>query len=456
MSKRLLIAWLGASLVAVVCLSPATAPAMEPHVDCREPFVFDGADVNVVALPYRSAGEAATPVREIGQRLALLIKLDVLSHILEYGSIGAVQMEVPNGVRDDAPCRPELVIPQLLGQRGGARTQVAKGHGVIFVWGILYEEQQDIVVQSYARFLRRDSSETIALNAGGLEFRMQPDSGTVAFSPQLLSKKLLDAVAASYSKADFVRTEARDDAPGEPLPRPIAKCFNCGDVAPTAFQVDEKKGEWIHVRWLDPRSLDTHAGWIHAAGGLSGQSLHSILPELSFVEGTVGYLRQRVAVQRGEHLPKALAALTERSFESFQQASEMARTPTTAGIGRQLGGVVQLLQDDGERLVRAHRDFDGALAFAPYSANAMTLAAVTQIAAEWNQGHSLSSERMLADRLTAAAMLSDDSAGALNNLWNFYKLLQMRTTIGAEQQLSPAEVAQRLHDVDLIRTPPAL
>ena len=53
-------------------------------------------------------------------------------------------------------------------------------------------------------------------------------------------------------------------------------------------------------------------------------------------------------------------------------------------------------------------------------------------------------------------MLSDDSAGALNNLWNFYKLLQMRTTIGAEQQLSPAEVAQRLHDVDLIRTPPAL
>lgn len=448
MNARPLIAALAAMLW-VMGVWPAGAVAGAPHVDCRAPFVFDGADVNVVVLPYRSAANSSVPLGEIGQRLALLIKLDVFSHILDYGSIGAVQMEVPFNVGNDTSCDPQLVMAQLLGQHGGALKEVAQGRGVIFVWGILYEEEQDVVVQTYARFLRRDTSEAIALQAGGLDFTVQPSTATVAFAPQLFPKDRMVAIEKSFTKADVVRTQPRDDAPGQPLPHDVAKCFGCSHIPSTAFQVQQIEGEWIQVRWLSPGTDIPRSGWIHAAGRLGGESLDQVLPELSFIEGTVGYLRQRVAESRGEHLPQALSSLTARSFESFQ-AAEAAQASTAVAVGQQLSGLVQMLQRDEDRLLRAQRDFDAAIQLTPYDAHAVTLAAVTRIVAEWNARHAVTAEEELADRLTSAVMLSEQPAAAVSNLRNFYKLLQTRTAVGAAR-LSSAEVAQRLHDVELIR-----
>ena len=99
--------------VLMVLLFTRLTQAGMAHRDCRFPMVFEGAAVNVVVLPYSYAGRNYS-LSNLGNRLSLLVKLDVLSHILEYGSVGAVQMEMPEGVPSDDPsCLPETVLPIL-------------------------------------------------------------------------------------------------------------------------------------------------------------------------------------------------------------------------------------------------------------------------------------------------------------------------------------------------------
>ena len=205
-------------LLIVLQLS-VSAKAMEAHHDCRTPMVFEGAAVNVVVLPYHYAGGNSSSLTNMGNRLSLLVKLNVLSHILEYGSVGAVQMEMPESAsRDDPSCQPEIVLPKLLGATPGAQQKLASGHGLVLVWGLLYEEGDDVFVQTYARFLRRDAEEVVTFDAGGVSFSAKPSSQLLAFTPQKLSQQQLDQVENSYRKADFIRTEPNDNAPGERLP----------------------------------------------------------------------------------------------------------------------------------------------------------------------------------------------------------------------------------------------
>src|SRR5712691_8365687 len=82
-------------LVSIALLFSAPwARAGIQHVDCRHPIVFPGSAVNVVVLSYRHMGTTEASLSDAGKRLSLLVKLDNLYHILPYGSIGSVQMEL--------------------------------------------------------------------------------------------------------------------------------------------------------------------------------------------------------------------------------------------------------------------------------------------------------------------------------------------------------------------------
>src|SRR6516225_6336769 len=188
-----LIRWM---MVLTSLLFVQVAQAGMPHRDCRFPMVFEGAAVNVVVLPYRYAGESDS-LTSLGNRLSLLVKLDVLTNILEYGSVGAVQMEMPEGTsKNDPSCLPETVLPILLGSRPpqmglagmydtrGSANALRPGHALVLVWGLLYEEGEDVFVQTYARFLRRDTEESFQFEAGGSSFFAKPSSQLLAFTPQ--------------------------------------------------------------------------------------------------------------------------------------------------------------------------------------------------------------------------------------------------------------------------------
>jgi hypothetical protein len=249
------------------------------HQICSNPSVFADAEVNLVVLPYVSVGGSKSSLDDIGQRLALIVKLDTFAHVLEYGSLGATQMEVPQGADPDT-CLPQVVIPKLLGQTPGADVTAEKGKGLIIVWGVLYEEDDDVVIQSYARFLRRDTSESLSFSIDKFNFMGQPSSQVVAFAPRAFKKSLLSEIENSYQRADFVHKEPKDDSEGEPLPRPVAKCISCrGELTP-GFQVQEYKGEWIHVRWIDPISRREREGCRYP-GQCTARTIAGFLPEIA-------------------------------------------------------------------------------------------------------------------------------------------------------------------------------
>jgi hypothetical protein len=440
----------------LVCLlSARLAHAGMAHLDCRYPMVFPGAAVNVVVLPYAYAGDNHS-LTNVGNRLSLLIKLNVLSHILDYGSVGAVQMEMPPGMqRNDQSCGPETVLPILLGTRPPntalsglfannpeAQNALRPGHGLVLVWGLLYEEGDDIFVQTYAQFLRRDIDETITFKAGGSPFSGKPSVQTLAFAPQKFTRADFQKIEDSYRKADFVRDEPNDNAPGEQLPLLVAKCggADCDESAIHAgFYVKEKRGEWIRIQYMNPIQAQRKEGWIHAAAGLSGTPLDKILPELKFIEGCAGYLRQRVADAEQVTLPPAAAALAVDQLSSFVQSNDSQPNDAANAVAMQLEGAIEYFSRPGQldALSKAADFFERARTMRPYDPNAITLAVGAQMAAEWRQKGRCEQTIQKSERLSTALAFGSDKT-ALANLTNFYAVLQ--------KSAEPAPSAENLNN----------
>jgi hypothetical protein len=446
----------------VLLLSARLAQAGAVHLDCRHPVVFQGAAVNVVVLPYVYAGDDHS-LSNVGNRLSLLIKLDVLSHILDYGSVGAVQMEMPPGTpANDPPCVPETVLPILLGTRPPsptlyglladnpeAKNTLRSGHGLVLVWGLLYEEGDDFFVQTFARFLRRDVDETIKFQAGGSSISAKPSFQSLAFTPQKFTRSELQEIEDSYRRADYVRDQPNDNARGEQLPLLAAKCAgaNCDDSAIHAgFYVKEKRGEWIRIQYMDLAKDRRKEGWIHAAGGLSGTPLDKILPELKFIEGCAGYLGLRVADAERTSQPPGAAALAVAQLYSFVQSNESQPADINNAVATQLEGAIEYFSahDQWEALSKAADYFERARTIIPYDPNAITLAVGAQVKAEWRQKGRCERTVQKSERLSNALAFSDDKA-SLANLNSLYTLLLKSPALApAPEDFTNEAVTQRV------------
>ena len=457
--------------VLMILLFAHLAKAGIAHRDCRFPMVFEGAAVNVVVLPYSYAGKNYS-LTNLGNRLSLLVKLDVLSHILEYGSVGAVQMEMPEGVsKDDPSCLPETVLPILLGTRPpnmalagmfadtrGSVNALRPGHGLVLVWGLLYEEGDDVFVQTYARFLRRDVDETITFQADGSSFSAKPSSQLLAFTPQKFTQSELKQIEDSYRRADYVRDQPNDSSHGDQLPQLVAKCagYGCDDSPVHAgFYVQEKRGGWIRIQYMDPTQGQRKEGWIHSDGGLAGAPLDKILPELKFIEGCAGYLRLRVADAEHTPQPPAASALAVNQLNAFVQSNESQPTDILNAVALQLVGAVEYLsgRDQVESLIKAADDFERARKMIPYDPNAITLAVGAQVAEEWRQKGRCEQTALKAERLSAASALSSDKA-ALANLNSLYTLLlKSPEPARAAENLTRAAVKERVEALKLVAVP---
>ena len=142
-------AWHAGALVALAfAFSTTRVEAGAGNVPCTRPFIFSGAAVNVVVLPYESAPQLSSS-GGLGERLAGLLQLELLRSIAKFGSVGAVQM-----VGAPKDCQPDVVIAKLLGQSPGAAATVRKGHGLIVVWGRIFNEGGNVFVQTFSRMLR--------------------------------------------------------------------------------------------------------------------------------------------------------------------------------------------------------------------------------------------------------------------------------------------------------------
>jgi hypothetical protein len=458
-------------IVLTILLFTNAAQAAVAHRDCRFPMVFEGAAVNVVVLPYRYTGSDYS-LTNLGNRLSLLVKLDVLSNILGYGSVGAVQMEMPPGTSEDDPsCLPETVLPILLGtrppdmalagmfaDRRGSVSALRPHHGLVMVWGLLYEEGNDVFVQTYARFLRRDTDETITFQAGGSSFSAKPSSQVLAFTPQKFTQGQLKQIEDSYRRADYVRAQPDDSAPGDQLPELVAKCagYGCDDSPVHAgFYVQEKRGEWIRIQYMDPSQGQRKEGWIHSGGGLAGAPLDKILPELKFIEGSAGYLRERVADAEEPPQPPVAPALAANQLNEFVQSNAVQPADIANAVALQLAGIVEYLsgREQVESLTKAADEFERARELIPYDANAITLAVGAQVAQEWREKGRCTQTALKAQQLSAASALSSDKT-ALANLNSLYTLLLKSPESGpAAENLTKVAVTERLEALKHVAIP---
>jgi len=289
---------------------------------------------------------------------------------------------------------------------------------------LLYEEGDDIFVQTYARFLRRDRDETITLPVGGTSFSARPTSQILAFTPQKFSQSQLSQVEASYASADYVREQPSDSAHGEPLPALVTKCSGSGcDDSPVhaGFYVEERRGEWIRIQYMDPSRGQRKEGWIHASGGLAGAPLDEILPELKFIEGCAGYLRARVAQAEQPAQAPVAPALSVSQLNAFLQSNTAQPADITNAVALELAGIVEYLSGPAS-LSRAVDDFERARKMIPYDPNAISLAVGAQVTDEWRREGRCEQTVLKSQRLSAATAFSSDKA-ALSNLSSLYTLL---------------------------------
>jgi hypothetical protein len=92
---------------------------------------------------------------------------------------------------------------------------------------------------------------------------------------------------------------------------------------------------------MDPRGHQNKQGWIHAAGGIEGMPLDKVLPELKFIEGCAGYLRQRVPDAENHQLPRELSSHAVAELKDFVQSNDVEPMDIANAVALQLAGIVE-------------------------------------------------------------------------------------------------------------------
>jgi hypothetical protein len=189
---------------------------------------------------------------------------------------------------------------------------------------------------------------------------------------------------------------------------------------------------------------------------VEGIPLDKLLPELKFIEGCVGYLRQRVAETEKKILPQEFPSRAVAQLKDFVHSNEVQSTDMATAAALQLAGIVEYVsgRDRVDSLTRAAQDFEQARKLIPYDANAISLAVGAQVSQEWKQNGRCEQTALKAQRLSAAGVLSSDKSAALVNLNNLYRvMLKTPDTTVSPENLSKAEVQKRLNVVESLIAP---
>jgi hypothetical protein len=432
----------------VMFAAPATMRAERPNVPCANPSVFPESAVNGVVLQYTYAGSENRELSMAAKKLSLLIHWEMLFSMLEYGSIGAVQIVVRRS--QEPNCTPDMIFDKLTGKTRGAADPVPPGKGMVFLWGILYEEGKDIYLRSYVRFLRRGPSEELSLGAGGKQFRASLSSQSFAFPPRKLTTDDLVSIENQFSSAAILRESPDEKSLSRPLPLNPDSPFPC--------YISEIKGDWMK---LQPFGGEP-GGWMKSGFQLGPNSLVRRLPELSLVKALAGYLRYRYALE-GDPLPVTSESLSrwassvEDARQRFETSSQGNVSPVASAVGKQIVGMLKLLAPgkSAADMQAALKLFQEATDQIPYSADAWSLELVTQIyLAYQSAGQDVSLKpREIAEGLTQAAALGPENRTALNNLQQFYELLQTTPPPNPDPKeiLKAEDIVRRLDNVEKIR-----
>jgi hypothetical protein len=423
------------------------AHAGAPEVKCSEPFVFSSAGVNAVVLPYTYSGQADRPLDSAGRDLSSLIYLNTLFSILKFESVGAVQL-VARDAADSKECTDSIVLDKLLGKRPGATAKMLPGNGLVMLWGRIYEEEGNIYVQSYVRFLRRDAEEDVPFQTGKERFNAGLASQVLTFAPRKLSVEDLNHIELEFKYSEGLRDKPDAQEPS----RPIRSEEIDGHELPFAYHIVEVQGEWMRV---EPFVPFTRGGWVRAGFGTDRWPLRDKMPEMSFVEGLVGYLTYR----RGEasdpsHIAPSIQRKIAESFQRYESASEADSSPLPKAVERQILGILKSLRGETSPgdAAAASALFKEAYGLIPESAEARNIMACAELWTGWisatGNGLSESNIEKISQDFVGAIALDPRNDRVLGNLQSFYDLA---LRLHSPQDSFGAQLAKRRNAVIRLR-----
>jgi hypothetical protein len=434
--------------VTAMCLTSLTATVPQAHAiamsSCGgKPFAFQTAEVNVVILPYFQSGSSPRELNGLGSQLALLIKLETLYRAMSYDKWGIVLLTGPKN-----ECDPEKIANELL-----VSNQIHPGGRLIIVWGKLYQQDQDVYVQTFAKTYRSPlPDEKVAPAEFTMQFAGKTFEGNVtreqfAFPPEQLPISVMNSIAANFEKAIFHYDAPQLSSNKTQLPLyAFRKCDNCPDAL--AFSVEGREGDWIHVK--SQRGKDSKDGYL-VAHLEEGMSLNQQMPEVSFIQGLMGFLRY---VPQDPKIGQSQSTLgmrvAEQALTDYVGRDQVAQEPETKAAALQLSGILEFEQNRKD----SSEQFDAAYALVPYSSDSRNLAAVFRLYREYNLPAKNLRPRDVADDFLAAVALDPKNATVLANLQSFFELLALPaivSKVNSDLAIMPDEIQSSLDRVKSIR-----
>lgn len=424
--------FLPALLLAATLLIPTAAQggAIAP---CEQPMIFDRAAVNAVILPYRYTGEKSQQMlSEAGQQLSRLLQLETLFALVKYGSVGAVELQgEPGG------CQVDRILEQLT--QGSGPGKLRPGHGLILLWGRIYEEGSDIYLQSYLRFLRGQTAEEFRFPLGaGDKFLASLPAQAFAFPPRRLSQEDLQQITTRFADSAMIRPHPDLNSPGKSLAAwPAWKPF--------AYWVTEVRGDWMHIQAQD----QSGSGWVRARLDPKAWPLRQKLPELTLLDALAGYLRFQVGKDVAEVKPAPETTLGQmrETLELYLNQTEGQSEALPQAVGLAAEGILRLGSGGEGAAQQTAAQFTRARNLVPQNAEARNLAVLGQ----WLlalQGREVSGASLVQGLLDAVAV-APNNPQTLANLETLYR--QFQKTPAQSPYLAP-ELAQRLSTLQQIRT----
>jgi hypothetical protein len=420
--------------LAAIAAMPAYAGSMLP---CSQARVFTGAALNSFVLPYRYVGERATPeLLQASRQISALVHFEILFNLLKYGGVGGTDLVAPPG----EICDVDFVVSQVSGDKGPG--SLVNGQTLLITWGRLFEEGDQLYIQSYLRFFRQGPKgpmpETLAVHlagaGSGLNLSATLPAQAIAFAPRRISRADLARVTEEFKRAMVVRPQKDLNVPGQSIDFRHEVAFPYG--------VTRAEGDWM---WLQPLTSVGPAGWVRARVRDSDEagswSLRRWLPELDYVDAVASFMRLRAGSPPfARYSPERARDAFDAGMRRFEAAVPAAEAPAAYGLARALRGFMQWEADtSNEGRAKAAELFKEAQADMPEYAAARNLAAVTRPLRAGATFDAPSSAR-LGSELVGALALAPGDAVVLDNLQRVYKLYADRP------QLSPfdaREVKQR-------------
>src|SRR5690606_35074102 len=291
------------------------------------------------------------------------------------------------------------------------------------VWGRIYREDDDVLVQTYLRFQRvdpqvlryADERFAIALPDPPVRLEGMLPTQSIAFAPRRLSAERLDQIDANWRAAARLYDRPDAGASSRALPPPEERF---------AYLVREMADDgWLGIEL----SHGAGRGWIKADPEVS-RSLREMLPELDFIEGVIGYLSYRQATDgRGFPVPPApwMLERIERHLAGFIEAPTEASTLALTLLGALEAFATQDRTAAGlDRLRKAssQRPEDGAL---------RNLVAMTELRACCADGDAGPALQQVPQMLLAGLAVDPNNGDLLANLQATYAWLAGQPAGGA-------------------------